>query len=65
MTEREGTGSQPFVAIGAVSNYVDVLGLDAIDSTPVLDIKPYYPAYDRIESPSVPTWVSELMKDYF
>ena len=24
-----------------------VKGLDAVDGTPVLDIKPYYPAYDR------------------
>jgi len=42
-----------------------VKGLDAIDGTPVLDVKPYFPQYDRVPSPSVPAWVDELMKDYF
>ena len=26
---------------------LDVEGLDAIDGTPILDVKPYYPPYDR------------------
>jgi tRNA-Thr(GGU) m(6)t(6)A37 methyltransferase TsaA len=42
-----------------------VRGLDAIDGTPVLDIKPYYPAYDRVESPRVPEWVERLLRGYF
>jgi len=42
-----------------------VRGLDAIDGTPVLDVKPYYPQYDRAESPRVPEWVDRLMRDYF
>lgn len=41
-----------------------VRGLDAIDGTPVLDIKPYYPAYDRRDA-RVPEWVDRLMKGYF
>ena len=41
-----------------------VRGLDAIDGTPVLDVKPYVPLFDRIESPTVPLWVNELMSDY-
>ena len=41
-----------------------VRGLDAIDGTPVLDIKPYYPAYDRREA-TVPEWVDRLMEHYF
>ena len=45
-------------------NIVRVQGLDAIDGTPVLDIKPYYPQYDRREA-TVPEWVDKLMKDYF
>jgi tRNA-Thr(GGU) m(6)t(6)A37 methyltransferase TsaA len=44
---------------------LEVKGLDAIDETPVLDIKPYYPHYDRIESPKVPEWVDTLMRGYF
>ena len=41
-----------------------VKGLDAIDGTPVLDIKPYYPAYDKKDA-SVPVWVDRLMAHYF
>ena len=41
-----------------------VKGLDAIDGTPVLDIKPYYPAYDK-KAASVPEWVDRLMAHYF
>ena len=41
-----------------------VKGLDAIDGTPVLDIKPYFPAFDQREA-RTPDWVDVLMKDYF
>ena len=41
-----------------------VRGLDAIDGTPVLDIKPYYPMYDRRDA-RVPEWVDRLMDGYF
>ena len=41
-----------------------VKGLDAIDGTPVLDIKPYYPVYDKKDA-SVPEWVDRLMAHYF
>jgi tRNA-Thr(GGU) m(6)t(6)A37 methyltransferase TsaA len=34
-----------------------VRGLDAIDGTPVLDIKPYLPHYDSIPGADVPEWV--------
>lgn len=29
---------------------------DALDGTPVLDIKPYTPSLDRVERPQVPAW---------
>ena len=35
---------------------LEVRGLDAIDGTPVLDLKPYFPAFDRVEGPRVPEW---------
>ena len=41
-----------------------VKGLDAVDGTPVLDIKPYYPVYDR-RNAKVPEWVDRLMEHYF
>lgn len=30
--------------------------LDAEDSSPVLDLKPYVPSLDRVERPAVPDW---------
>ncbi len=42
-----------------------VRGLDALDGTPVLDVKPYIPMFDRIESPRVPPWVDAIMDGYF
>ncbi len=50
---------------GVESGVLVVRGLDAIDGTPVVDVKPYYPAYDRIMNASVPEWVDRLLKGYF
>lgn len=41
-----------------------VKGLDAINGTAVLDIKPYYPVYDKKDA-DVPDWVNRLMEHYF
>ena len=46
------------------NNVLKVQGLDAIDGTPVLDIKPYYPR-DRVENPIIPEWVHRLMSKYY
>lgn len=46
-------------------NIITVKGLDAIDNTPVLDIKPYFPAYDSKNNAKVPEWVNRLMENYF
>jgi tRNA (adenine37-N6)-methyltransferase len=36
---------------------VRVRGLDALDGTPVLDLKPYIPYYDSVQAATVPAWV--------
>lgn len=41
-----------------------VRGLDAIDGTPVLDIKPYVPDFD-VRQGAVPEWMDRLMGGYF
>jgi tRNA-Thr(GGU) m(6)t(6)A37 methyltransferase TsaA len=46
-------------------NIISVKGLDAIDGTPILDIKPYYPMYDCKNNAVVPEWVKRLMEHYF
>ena len=42
-----------------------VEGLDAIDGTPVLDIKPVIKEFLPREEIRQPQWASELMKDYW
>jgi tRNA (adenine37-N6)-methyltransferase len=44
---------------------VRVRGLDAVDGTPVLDVKPYMSAFGPRGAVREPTWVAELMRDYW
>jgi len=41
-------------------NSIKVKGLDILDGTPILDIKPYTPQYDLVNKAKIPTWVSRL-----
>ncbi len=50
--------------ISVTNSTLTVKGLDAIDGTPILDIKPYYPVYDKKDA-KVPEWVDRLMEHYF
>lgn len=60
---RLGLTAVKLMDVGA--DNITVRGLDAIDGTPVLDIKPYYPQYDDVSSAFIPGWVNELMENYF
>jgi tRNA (Thr-GGU) A37 N-methylase len=42
-----------------------VRGLDAIDGTPVLDVKPWMDEFAPIGATRQPAWATELMRDYF
>ncbi|MHB8575196.1 MAG: tRNA (N6-threonylcarbamoyladenosine(37)-N6)-methyltransferase TrmO [Dehalococcoidia bacterium] len=42
--------------VGVEGNSVRVRGLDAIDGTPVLDLKPYLPPYDSMPEAALPDW---------
>jgi tRNA-Thr(GGU) m(6)t(6)A37 methyltransferase TsaA len=41
---------------------IHIAYIDANDGSPVLDIKPYTPSLDRIETPGVPEWCSHWPK---
>lgn len=41
-------------------NILTVQGLDAVDGTPVVDIKPYIPGYDSVAEARVPSWINKL-----
>jgi tRNA-Thr(GGU) m(6)t(6)A37 methyltransferase TsaA len=40
-------------------NVLHVRGLDAVDGSPVLDVKPYIPHHDSVPDAKVAQWVSE------
>ncbi len=44
---------------------ITVRGLDALDGTPVLDIKPYIPAFERRDGVRMPAWVDKFIAGYF
>lgn len=46
--------------IGHEGNKIKVEGLDILDGTPVIDIKPYWPQYDKVENEKIPGWVNKL-----
>lgn len=59
----------PIALTCAYITYVDadngIIGLayiDAEDGSPVIDIKPYTPSFDRVEDPIVPNWCSSWPK---
>lgn len=42
-------------------NSIRVKGLDILDGTSILDIKPYTPVYDRVSKAKIPAWVKRLI----
>ena len=55
-------------AVRLVERRGDVLvvtGLDAIDGTPVIDIKPHMDEFGPRGATRQPSWASELMRDYW
>lgn len=42
-------------------NILTVKGLDILNGTPVLDVKPYWPVYDEVKKAFVPAWVKKLV----
>ena len=46
------------ISIDYQKGLIQIGYIDANDNTPVLDMKPYTPSLDRIETPAVPKWCS-------
>jgi tRNA-Thr(GGU) m(6)t(6)A37 methyltransferase TsaA len=51
--------------LGVDGRTIRVRGLDAIDGTPVLDIKPYVTGFAPRSDVREPDWIKELMRDYW
>jgi tRNA (adenine37-N6)-methyltransferase len=60
-----GIGVTAVEVVKVEGNVLTVRRLDAIDGTPVLDIKPYAPVYDAVSEPLIPIWFIRLMQDYY
>ena len=39
------------------SGLVKVVNIDALDGTPIIDIKGYFPVSDRVREASIPEWL--------
>lgn len=51
--------------VGLDRDGLRVLGLDALDGTPVLDLKPHARPFDAPRAVLEPAWFGEMMRDYF
>jgi tRNA (Thr-GGU) A37 N-methylase len=51
--------------LGADGTTIRVRGLDAIDGTPVLDVKPYMSGFAPRGHVTEPAWAQALMSDYW
>jgi tRNA-Thr(GGU) m(6)t(6)A37 methyltransferase TsaA len=51
--------------VGVEGLRLTVDGLDALDGTPVLDVKPYLEEFGPRGPVTEPSWARELMRDYF
>ena len=58
-------GVTPVKLVSINGNTLIVTGLDAMDGTPVLDIKPYIPQFDSAENSQQADWVPAMLKGYF
>ena len=44
-------------------NVLKVMGLEAVEGSPVLDIKPHISAYDSKETPKVSSWMEQIQRE--
>ncbi len=49
----------PIVSVDEEKGVVTVTDIDAIDETPVLDLKAYFPVCDRVREAHIPEWLSD------
>ncbi|MCM2388782.1 SAM-dependent methyltransferase [Streptomyces albipurpureus] len=51
--------------LGVHGRDIHVTDLDAVDGTPILDLAPYFPAMGPQGAIHTPTWVPEMLPDYW
>jgi tRNA-Thr(GGU) m(6)t(6)A37 methyltransferase TsaA len=45
------------------SNTLEVKGLDAVDGSPIIDLKPYSKSYLQVENLMVPAWMDQIHRE--
>jgi len=45
-------------------NVLRVTGLDAVDSSPLIDIKPYTPGYHEVRDVRMPGWMEQITREF-
>ena len=60
-----GIGVSAAEIVRVTEGVLTVRRLDAIDGTPVLDIKPWAEVYDNVSGALTPIWFLRLMQGYF
>jgi tRNA (adenine37-N6)-methyltransferase len=50
--------------LGKNENVLKVKGLEAVDGSPILDIKPHVEAYDSKEKPTVAPWMERIQREF-
>jgi tRNA-Thr(GGU) m(6)t(6)A37 methyltransferase TsaA len=60
---RLGVSTAELIGVGGLK--LRVRGLDAVDGTPVLDIKPFMSGFAPRVSIREPAWAKEIMRDYW
>jgi len=53
-----GLSTVRIVSVDKESGIVMIPRIDAFDGTPLLDIKPYLPSFDRVDNTRVPNWAA-------
>ena len=54
----------PIVAVNKAEGTIDVADIDAMDGTPVVDVKAYYGICDRVREPRGPEWLPAEWGDW-
>jgi tRNA-Thr(GGU) m(6)t(6)A37 methyltransferase TsaA len=49
--------------LGREGNVLTVKGLEAVDGSPLIDIKPYVESYHGVENPRFPEWLLQIRRD--
>lgn len=50
------------ISLNLEQGLIELSFIDADEHTPILDIKPYTPSFDRVEKPLVPSWCNHWPK---